>query len=284
MHGLIFVTWEKYLSERFGTLFLQTYRETIGETLSNLPVANRLYDDTILLAGVGAASKQADLPVDTLLREYGRYFIINGLTGHLCSYILSNVHNSRDLLLTMRDAHARLRRTMHGMVPPLFEYGKPSAPNEVVILYDSERKLCSVLKGAVEGAAQRYGETAQVHEQTCMKRGDAVCQIVARFSPPTSDPERYRDPARQSQRAAQAVLMKEIWTILPEAGTINGFTLAEVIERLRKYRKTEESLLRPAVLVEALYQLQFAGYIISTASDPGDTLVERRYWRIHRHM
>lgn len=78
--------------------------------------------------------------------------------------------------------------------------------------------------------------------------------------------------------------MKEIWTILPEAGTINGFTLPEVIERFRKYQKTAESLLRPAVLAEALYQLQFAGYIMSTASDPGDTLVERCYWQVDRRM
>lgn len=284
MHGLIFMTWEKYLGERFGPSFLMTYRETIGETVDKLPVANRLYDDSVLLAGVGAASEQAHLPVETLLREYGRYFIANGLTGHLCSYILSNVQNSRDLLLTMRDAHARLRRTMDGMVPPLFEYGKPSASNEVVIMYDSERKLCDVLKGAVEGAAQRYGERAQMMETTCLKRGDDVCRIVARFSPPTSDPERYRDPVRQSQKTAQAVLMKEIWTILPEAGTINGFTLAEITERLRKYQKVEEALLRPAVLVEALYQMQFAGYAMSDASQPGSTLIQRRYWRVHRHL
>ena len=57
-----------------------------------------------------------------LLREYSRYFIINGLTGHLCSYILSNVHTGRDLLLTMRDAHAHLSRTLEGLQPPLFEY------------------------------------------------------------------------------------------------------------------------------------------------------------------
>jgi hypothetical protein len=284
MHGLIFVTWEKYLNERFGTLFLHHYREKIGEKVTDRPLANRMYDDETLLAGVGAASGLSQLPAETLLREYGRYFIANGLTGHLCAYILSNVHSSRDLLLAMRDAHARLRRTLDGMVPPLFEYGKPSAPNEIVILYDSDRHLCDVLLGAVEGAAQRYGETVQVQEPSCMKRGDAVCRIVARFTPPTSDPERYRDPARQSQKAAQAFLMKEIWNILPEAGTIDGFTLPEITERLRRYNKVEAALLRPAIMIEALYQMQFSGYATSTSSEPGDTLMGRRYWRVHRHM
>ena len=280
MHGLIFMTWEKYLSTRFGTTFLAAYRTEIGETAANLPLANRLYDDAVLLVGVGAAHKLSQVPVDTLLREYGCYFIINGLTGHLCSYILSNVHSGRDLLLAMRDAHARLRRTLDGMMPPLFEYRRPSAPNEVVLLYDSPRQLCAVLLGAIEGAAQRYNETVEIEERSCMKQGAAVCEMVARFS----DPMRYASPARENYKTEQMALMKQIWTLLPEAGTINGFTMMEIRERLQRYYAVHTSLLRPAVLVEALYQLQFAGYAMSTAAVPNDDLIRRRYWRVHRHM
>ena len=110
MHGLIFMTWEKYLAERFGSSFLQLFRERIGETSADFPLANRLYDDTTLLAGVGAASHLARLPAEILLREYGRYFIINGLTGQLCTYILSNIHSGRELHLTMRALAAHSRR------------------------------------------------------------------------------------------------------------------------------------------------------------------------------
>jgi hypothetical protein len=69
LHSLIFVTWEKYLTERFGSTFLTSYRQTIGETPANAPLPNRLYQDGILLAGVGAASELSGLSVDTLLRE-----------------------------------------------------------------------------------------------------------------------------------------------------------------------------------------------------------------------
>ncbi len=191
MHGLIFMTWEKYLAERFGSPFLQTYRETIGEGIADIPLANRLYDDAVLLAGVGAAHQLSQLPVNTLLHEYGRYFIINGLTSHLCMYILSEVHNGRDLLLSMRDSHARLRRTLDGLVPPLFEYEDVSHPNEVTLLYDSPRQLCPVLLGAIEGAAERYGQSVQVQEQSCMKNGAPVCRLRARFSAPRADFKQY---------------------------------------------------------------------------------------------
>ena len=51
MHGLIFMTWEKYLTERFGLPFLHVYCEKIGERTADVPLANRLYDDAQLIAG-----------------------------------------------------------------------------------------------------------------------------------------------------------------------------------------------------------------------------------------
>src|SRR6266480_6648246 len=122
MHGLIFVTWEKYLTERFEGSVMGRYRETIGETPATAPLASRVYDDATLLAGVGAASKLSHFPADTLLREYGHYFLINGLTSHLCAYLLTQVHNGRDLLLTMRKAHAQMRRIPDGLMPPVFGF------------------------------------------------------------------------------------------------------------------------------------------------------------------
>ncbi len=283
MHGLIFMTWEKYLAERFGSPFLQTYRDHIGEPISALPLANRIYDDAALLAGVGAASNLSHLSAEILLREYGRYFILNGLTGHLCSYILSNVSSGRDLLLTMRDAHARLRRTLEGMQPPLFEYLSTS-PHEVTLLYDSPRQLCTVLFGAIEGAAQRYGETVHIEEQSCMKQGAASCRIKASFFPPQTDPTRYTTPINPASREERMTLLKQIWAVLPEAGTVDGLTLGTLQAYLKRYSQVQTPQLRPALLLEALQQLQFAGYVISTATQPNDDFMQRRYWRIHRHL
>src|SRR5579875_1685858 len=78
MHGLIFVTWERYLSERFGETFLKDYREAIGETPATSPLASRTYSDDVLIAGVETVCKLTGTPLDTLLWEYGRYFMFNG--------------------------------------------------------------------------------------------------------------------------------------------------------------------------------------------------------------
>jgi hypothetical protein len=277
MHGLIFVTWEKYLAERFGTVLLNTYREVIGETAATSPLTSRVYDDANLLAGVGAASKLTSLSADALLGEYGRYFMINGLTSHLCAYLLSQVRSGRELLLSMRDAHAQMRRTPDGITPPLFAYEALSSdPREMVLIYDSPRKLCPVLWGAIEGAAERYGERVQIVERSCMKRGAPLCRFELRFSAPTSAPLTHLEtPEQIARRDDQQQLDNLVLTVLPDA---DGLTLVELQDILRHYQVRSDQL-RPSILLAALQHLQHAGLVASTANQPGDDLTRRRYWR-----
>jgi hypothetical protein len=277
MHGIIFVTWEKFLAERFGISLLNMYRSTIGETPATSPLVSRVYNDETLLAGVGAACKLTGLSADMMLREYGHYFMINGLTSHLCAYLLTQVHNGRELLLTMSDAHAQMRRTADGLTPPIFEYEIISSDlNTLALVYDSPRKLCSVLLGAIEGAAERYGEKVKVVERTCMKRGAPVCHFEMRFfSPSTVQQAQLVTPMQQARRRTQQQLADLVLSALPDA---DGVTLSELQETLQRWQ-TNPSHLRPSVLLEALQHLVHAGLASSTANQPGDNLTLRRYWR-----
>lgn len=277
MHGLIFVTWEKYLGERYGETMLQKYRDEIGETAATSPLASRTYSDDVLLAGVEVACKLTDMTQDIILWEYGRYFIFNALTSHLCAYLLTKVNNGRDLLLMMRKAHAQMRRLPDGLTPPLFEYEAiSSSPLELSIVYDSPRRLCTLMWGTIEGAAQRYGQRVQVVEVSCMKRGAPVCRFDLRFTPPTSRPlELLETPEQIAKRANQQQLANLILSVLP---TEYGLTLVELQGHLRVWEVQPEQV-RPALLLEGLRHLQHAGLVSSTANQPGDNLANRRYWR-----
>ena len=281
MHGLIFVTWEKYLNDRFGQNLLYEYRQKIGEAPSLTPLANRVYDDATLLAGVGAAVELTSVPVDTLLREYGRYFLVNGLTSRLCAYLLNQVHGARDLLLTMRDAHNQIgHASAEGVSPPLFEYEPvPGDPNGLVVKYDSPRKLCSLLLGSIEGAAERYGEQVSVRETTCMKHGAPVCTFVTHFAPGSSPSRAVHEGNGHSARwDAQRQLAELVYTLLPDA---DGVTLAEVRERMR-WQGLGPDQTRPYLVLEAINHLHHAGWAASSANEPGDDLGRRRYWRLPR--
>ncbi len=277
MHGLIFVTWEKFLFERFGSSFLTTYRAMIGETAATAPLTSRVYDDEALLVGVDAACQLTGLPAEGLLRAYGCYFMINGLTSHLCAYLLTKVHSGRDLLLTMGDAHAQMRRTSEALTPPLFRYEPLSNnSNEFALIYDSPRRLCPVLLGAILGAAERYGEKVNVVERTCMKQGAEVCRFEIRFS---ASPEKQREhletPERQARRRTQRQLASVVLAALPHE---DGITLAELQKILEEWQ-VDPGQRRPSMLLEALQHLQHVGLASTTANQAGDDLTRRRYWR-----
>lgn len=277
MHGLIFVTWEKYLSERFGSALLTAYRDTIGETPASAPLASRIYEDAVLLAGLGAACQLTRFPADTLLREFGRYFMINGLTSHLCAYLLTQVHSGRDLLLTMRDAHTQMRRAPEALTPPIFGYeAVPSDQKGLILIYDSHRQLCQVLYGAIEGAAERYGEKVQIVEQTCMKHGATTCRFEIRFFAPSSEPLRQETAEQFARKQAQQQLADFVLQVLP--GT-DGITLAELQGILQRWRATPQQL-RPSVVLGALRHLQYAGLVASTTNQEAHDFAHRRYWRL----
>jgi hypothetical protein len=282
MHGLVFVTWEKYIKERFGSSLLQTYRDAIGETAATSPLANRVYDDATLVAGLQAFSAISKVPANTLLREYGRYFITNGLTRHLCAYLLSRVNNGRDLLLAMRDGHQQMRRTPDGLTPPLFTYASiPSDPHGLILMYDSPRKLCPVLLGAIEGAAERYGEQVHVTEQTCMNQGAPVCRFEIHFRPTSQSQAEKNNTHWQDHRSQQQQLRQQmaeiISSFLPLQG---GMTMANIQERLRIIPGFPPEQIRPHTVLEALRYLQYAGLVASSANEPGDILTQRRFWRV----
>jgi predicted hydrocarbon binding protein len=293
MHGLIFVTWEKYLAERFGSSLLNDYRHAIGEGIGAAPLVSRVYSDEQMLAGVAAAHRLTRVDVDTLLREYGRYFIVNGLTSRLCAYLLNDVHSARELLLAMSRAHEQMAYADESVTPPLFQYAAmPDEPSGLYMTYDSPRQLCPLLIGSIEGAATRYGEQAVVREESCMRHGATACVFAIRFIHPSgspygasapavggSSPSDSQIPGQQERWDAQRRLADAVYLILPDE---DGVTLNEAQSRVQARFPEIEEAARPFILLEAINHLVHVGWVASSANEPGDALGIRRYWRAPR--
>ena len=282
MHGLIFVTWEKYLSDRFGFSVLDAYRRAIGETPATAPLAHRVYADELLLAGIEAAAGLTHLPPEALLREYGRYFILNGLTSKLCAYLLNQVHSGRDLLLTMRAAHDQMSRTAEAIAPPIFEFEAiRDDPGGMILNYESQRRLCMLLEGTIQGAAERYGERVSIQHHVCMLHGAPSGRRAIHFTrQPAHRPAPGAPPEQRERWKSQRELADMVYAVLPDAER-DGITLAEIAERLRR-RHVGAHVLRPSVLLDAVYHLQHAGLAAVPADQQSDDLMRRRYWRVPR--
>jgi hypothetical protein len=290
MKGIIFVVWEKYLNERFGSKFLASYRQQIGETDDMRPMTGRTYPDERLLEGLNVASRMSFLSGDRLMVEYGRYFMLNGLVEYLCGHLLAQAWNGYDLLLLMRDAHAQMRRTPDGVTPPLFTYEVLSDDhNHMVLTYDSKRQLCSLLEGCIYGSAERFGEQVRVKEISCMKRGDNVCRFDVHFQGESWAKRATPDVIeREKRRLSNQGLSNLVLEVLPalddEALALNEIKRAidqhqgpyfpEIYQKQRHLQSVHISQ-----IYTALAKLQQVGLVASTVNRAGDTFENRRYWR-----
>lgn len=294
MKGIIFVVWEKYLNDRFGAKFIDTYRAQLGETSDQLPISGRTYPDELLVKGVQTASQISFMSGDRLMVEYGRYFMLNGLIEYLCGYLLAQSWNGADLLLQMRDAHAQMRRTPDGLEPPLFEYQVLSDDHRHMMLtYESGRKLCSLLEGCVIGAAERFGEKVHIHEHVCMKNGAPACRFEIRF-----EGESWADKAtpamieQEKQRLSKQGLSNLVLQTLPYdvRGSMTLETLHSAVMQNQGsyfpeiYHKQQTlTAIHVSQVYTALAKLQQVGLVASTVNLPGDNFGNRRYWRAPTH-
>lgn len=279
MHGLIMVTWEKFLQERFGTAIVNAYRNEISHLESGLTLMSRVYDDRVLFTGLAAVVNATGKNMDTLLKEFGHYFLTNSLTDRMCSYLLTRVNNARDLLLMMSTAHAQMRRSSQQVMAPIFSYKALSNnPNEILLTYDSNRQLCALLWGAIEGAATRFKESVEIVEQACMRKGARVCVFEVRFTGSVNIQKKLpTNTALQTQYREQHRLADLVLQVLPAD---RGITLQEILERLKAMPNLLPQQVRPTTLLSAVTHLQAAGLIGSTANNPGDNLTMRRFWRL----
>jgi hypothetical protein len=290
MKGIIFVVWEKYLTDRFGKKFVDTYRKTIGESQQDLPLTGRTYPDELLYQGLSAASRLTFVSEDRLMVEYGRYFMINGLTEYLCGYLLAQAWCAYDLVLLMREAHAQMRRTPDGLMPPLFSYEVLSDDHSRMIMtYDSPRKLCSLLEGCIYGAAERFGEKVYIREHTCMKKGAHVCRFEVHFDGESW--AKHATPAmidQERQRLSKQGLSNLILQTLA-ASDSDAMTLDDVYHAVKQhqgpyYPEIYQHQQIPTVshisqIYTSLAKLQQVGLVASTAHQADDTFSSRRYWR-----
>ena len=194
MHGLIFLQLQKFAKQQAGP---QAWEILLQE--AQLPTktysAVRDYPDEEVLAIVGAASRVLKLPADAILHAFGEFIApeLLKLYGRLLQpdwKTLSVIEHTEKLL------HAAVRVGNPGATPPVLECIR-TTDDEVQILYSSERQLCSLAKGLVNGIARHFDETVSVSEDACMLKGDPFCVLHVSHTkatvPVTEVPEHHHE-------------------------------------------------------------------------------------------
>ncbi|MGH2711707.1 MAG: heme NO-binding domain-containing protein [Actinomycetota bacterium] len=179
MKGIVFNLLEQVVTDQHGEDAWDQILEAAGQEGAYTAVGS--YPDEQFMALVGAAVELLRVEPDDLVRWFGKRSI--PLLASRYPAFFEGHTSTRSFVLTLNDViHPEVRKLFPGADVPTFDFRTPDE-NTVELAYVSSRKLCSFAEGLVEGAAGSFGETVEINQTECMKRGDARCVLVCAFAP-----------------------------------------------------------------------------------------------------
>jgi hypothetical protein len=140
-------------------------------------LATSEYPDQLVRDAVASVARTELKPGNDVLEAFGEHFIDWAKPRYRMAFAAPS---ARDFLLRMDVVHQSVRNLAKAAKPPEFVYEKP-APDRLVMIYRSPRKLCPVMRGLYKGLGAAFGEKILVNETTCMLKGAHECRFELTF-------------------------------------------------------------------------------------------------------
>ena len=166
MHGLIFTSFLEFAR-----------RELDGVELDGDYRLDRAYPDDEFTALVETAARGSGRHRDDVLRDFGRFAGTTEFARLYPAYYAGAAGTRAFLLAVEERIHALVRATIPDADPPRLHV-TPVGDDSVVVGYMSDRGLCPMLEGLIEGVAEHYGERFDLTHAQCMRRGDLECTVL----------------------------------------------------------------------------------------------------------
>jgi len=174
MHGIIHLELEKFVVGTFGRRAWEQLLDRTGLT-NRLYTPVQTYPDDDIVRVFGASVEMTGKPATELLEAFGEHLVPTYL--HVYGALLDAEWKTLDIIEhTEETIHRVVRMRQPGAAPPRLQVERKS-PDEVVVTYDSPRKLCAVARGIIRGIAKRYDERVTISDRACMHKGDPKCVI-----------------------------------------------------------------------------------------------------------
>ncbi len=180
MKGIIFNLFEDFVVEKLGAEAYEEILASAGLQTTEPFVGPGSYPDEDLFALVASAVKRMGVPTAEALRAFGR-FCIPPLARRFPRFMTPHAH-PKDFLLTVDAFHStEVNKLFDGARCPRFHYETPT-PDRLVMRYESERRMCALVEGLLDGVATYYGVPIEHAQTSCMLHGDPACVFDLTFA------------------------------------------------------------------------------------------------------
>lgn len=180
MKGIIFNLLEDVVTRRLGEAEWDGLldKTALGGAYTSLGS----YPDGEFEALLGVAADALGLTPNEALRWFGRAAM--PLLAARYPAFFAGHRTILPFIISVNDIiHPEVRKIHPGALCPVFRF--EHAPDGALLLgYRSERRLCALAEGFIEGAADHFGETVTVDHVRCAARGDPECLLGVRVGAP----------------------------------------------------------------------------------------------------
>jgi hypothetical protein len=176
MHGTIFVELKKYAEAKLGS---EAWARLIDEAgLQDRYSAFEHYPDEHAGRLVATAARVTGQDAGAILEDFGE-FIAPDLLEMYWALVAPEWKTLDVIEHTETAIHEVVRLEKPGASPPRLRVAR-TGPDEVLITYDSERRMCRVAVGIAKGLARHFQEAVEVEQPSCMLEGGSHCLIRVR--------------------------------------------------------------------------------------------------------
>lgn len=185
MHGIILRELKHFVVDGYDQDAWNAVVEAAGIDRS-LFVPVTTYPDEYVYEIVEAASELTGESPEDLQYEFGRYVVPSPVETY-------GVHADADwsgleLVENVEEyIHEALRaKNLSKFTPPGID-AERRGDDRVLVTYSSDRMLCDLARGILQGVADHYEESWRIVEQRCMHDGDSECELLVERGRPTAD-------------------------------------------------------------------------------------------------
>ena len=177
MYGVIFDFLREYVIDRHGGQ--KTWESLLKANGYGykiyFPVTE--YPDEEIVNLATTASEALKLPLPTVLEDFGA-FAGKRLLSFYHMYIRQAEWRTFDIIEHAGSSiHDAVHRHNNSRKPPLIS-AERLTNNKLIVHYQSERKLCPVVKGIIRGLGEHFGEAFNIQESQCMFHGADKCVMT----------------------------------------------------------------------------------------------------------
>lgn len=177
MHGVIFKELERFVDAKLEP---KTWHDVLraANITPHAYLFGHDYPDAELFSLIDAAAAIANVHRTDLGEAFGE-FIAPHLVEMYARLIKPQWRTLDTIEHTEIIVHAAVRSSRPDASPPRLKVDRVG-PNEIILRYDSPRKMCCLAKGIARGVATHHGERINIEESACMLADAAQCELRIR--------------------------------------------------------------------------------------------------------